>query len=206
MIAKTSIKAKKHIKFKRTSEHTTPNKSSNITPRNPNSMRKENKAHLTPKTSNKPDKQLSVQAGETDSPSSMNLVLSQPSLKFAKSLNINFEPLHSVADHSGDHIEVLDEALLPPVPEKISAFEKQSAKSKQSMVSSKIKNKSLNRLKRANLDAGQPFINEAELVKNYFEMKGKIGESEVDKRFENDIWHQLNLSEKLGVYATLQNM
>ena len=43
-------------------------------------------------------------------------------------------------------------------------------------------------------------------MKNYFDMKGKLAPEAVDKRFEQDIWHQLKLSEKLGVYATLESM
>ena len=64
---------------------------------------------------------------------------------------------------------------IPKVPEKIGQHVI-SKQLKKSVAGSLMKNKSLNRSKRANLDAGQPFINEAELVKNYFDMKGKITE------------------------------
>ena len=69
-----------------------------------------------------------------------------------------------------------------------------------------MKNKQLNRKKRAQLDAGEEFVNEAEQVKNYFDMKGKIRSEEVEDRFQEDIWHQLSLAEKVGVYAALENM
>ena len=49
-------------------------------------------------------------------------------------------------------------------------------------------------------------MNEAELVKNYFEMKGKIGPDEVDDHFATDIFHQLNMADKVGVYSALQNV
>ena len=69
-----------------------------------------------------------------------------------------------------------------------------------------MKNKQLIRQKRSSLDAGEEFVNEAELVKNYFEMKGKIGPGELEDKFSDDIWHQLNLADKVGVYAALENM
>ena len=52
-----------------------------------------------------------------------------------------------------------------------------------------MKNKQLIRQKRSSLDAGGEFVNEAELVKNYFNMKGKIGPRELEDRFSDDIWH-----------------
>ena len=64
---------------------------------------------------------------------------------------------------------------IPKVPEKI-GYHVMSKQLKKSVASSLMKNRSLNRSKRASLDAGKPFINEAELVKNYFDMKGKITE------------------------------
>ena len=47
-----------------------------------------------------------------------------------------------------------------------------------------MKNKSLIRNKRASLDAGNEYVNEAELVKNYWAMKGKLGPDELQDKFE----------------------
>ena len=46
-----------------------------------------------------------------------------------------------------------------------------------------MKNKQLNKSKRAALDAGEEFVNEAGLVKNYYDMKGKIGPKDIEDKF-----------------------
>ena len=53
----------------------------------------------------------------------------------------------------------------------------------------KVKNKSLIRKNRRTLSSSYGPVNEAELVKNYFEMKGAVGPEELHDRFELDIFH-----------------
>ena len=80
---------------------------------------------------------------------------------------------------------------------------------KQSILSKsgeRVKNKSLIRNKRASLDAGNDYINEAELVKNYWSMKGKLEPEELKDKFVQDIFHQLHMAEKVGVYSALKNI
>ena len=39
------------------------------------------------------------------------------------------------------------------------------------------------------LESNQTPVNEAELVKNYFQMRGKVGPEELQDRFETDIFN-----------------
>ena len=52
---------------------------------------------------------------------------------------------------------------VPPVPGRIGIVQKSLSKSGE-----RVKNKSLIRGKRASLDAGADYVNEAEMVKNYY--------------------------------------
>ena len=61
---------------------------------------------------------------------------------------------------------------VPEVPARITT---NTTKSMISKSGERVKNKSLIRIKRASLDAGADYVNEAEMVKNYYEMKGKLG-------------------------------
>ena len=66
-----------------------------------------------------------------------------------------------------------------------------------------MKNRSLVRRKRRSQDE---FVNEPELIKNYFKMKGHVGSNELQDKFEQDIFYQLRMAEKVGVYAALQDI
>ena len=163
-----SMKAKKTIKFKRTNENT-PTRSLNTTPRNFTIPSKQVSMPSSP----------SKQVDKESDHSSLNIITQPTSLHQSRPLSIKV----NVSKPEGNVVELVDHTTIFEIPEK------HDSQRTRSLNSSLMKNKQLNKSKRAALDAGEEFINEAELVKNYYDMKGKIGPKDIEDKFSEDIWH-----------------